>query len=118
MQGSIKRLFIHKSDHEQFARISILNHSWCQALHLVEVDIDIHRAFLGCNPLVETSVPAILLPYFILIQAETKNPLGVYCASGLGFPMSAWLSVIPRRHADGMVMMVVSMGSRSHIQQR
>jgi hypothetical protein len=32
--------------------------------------------------------------------------------------MSAWLSVVPRRHADGMVMVVVSMGSRSHILQR
>src|SRR5216684_2613518 len=35
--------------------------------------------------------------------------------SGLGFPMSAsWLSVVPRRHAHRMVMMVMAMGQRSH----
>src|ERR1700694_2662842 len=46
---------------------------------------------------------------------KAKSPLGKLCASGLGFPMSAfWLSVVPRRHAHRMVMMVVAMGQRSH----
>src|SRR5260370_42240782 len=46
---------------------------------------------------------------------KAKSPLGEWCASGLGFPMSVfWLSVVPRRHAHRMVMMVMAMGQRSH----
>src|SRR6266853_4851373 len=46
---------------------------------------------------------------------KAKSPLGELCASGLGFPMSAfWLSVVPRRHAHRMVMMVTATGQRSH----
>jgi hypothetical protein len=49
------------------------------------------------------------------IDTKAKSPLGELCASGLGFPMSAfWLSVVPRRHAHRMVMMVMAMGQRSH----
>src|SRR6202521_5148483 len=37
-QGLIQSFPIHKAHHQQLAGARILNDSWCQALHLVEVD--------------------------------------------------------------------------------
>jgi hypothetical protein len=47
---------------------------------------------------------------------KAKSPLGELCASGPGFPIIAWLSVLLRRHVHRMVMVMVVMvmGQRSH----
>src|SRR6266853_2309540 len=37
-QGLVQSFPIHKAHHQEFASARILNDSWCQALHLVEVN--------------------------------------------------------------------------------
>src|ERR1700687_1499383 len=99
-QGLVPSFRVHKTHHQELAGAFILNDSGRQALHLVEVDF--HCILLISRRIIRSGTKA-------------KSPLGELCASGLGFPMSAfWLSVVPRRHAHRMVMMVVAMGQRSH----
>src|SRR5580700_6807264 len=63
---------------------------------------------------------SISAPDFQKSREKAKSPLAELCASGLGFPVIAWLSAFPRRHAHRMVMVVTamvqrSMGQRSHV---